>query len=39
VVAAGQKLGGFSAAGGRALKLKMLANEARWAKDDLFGRS
>jgi methylated-DNA-[protein]-cysteine S-methyltransferase len=38
VVAAGQKLGGFSATGGRALKLKMLANEARWAKDDLFGR-
>jgi methylated-DNA-[protein]-cysteine S-methyltransferase len=37
VVAAGQKLGGFSATGGRALKLKMLANEARWAKDDLFG--
>ena len=38
VVAAGQKLGGFSATGGRALKLKMLANEARWARDDLFGR-
>ena len=38
VVAAGQKLGGFSATGGRALKLRMLANESRWAKDDLFGR-
>jgi methylated-DNA-[protein]-cysteine S-methyltransferase len=37
VVAAGQKLGGFSATGGRALKLKMLAGEARWARDDLFG--
>jgi len=37
VVAAGQKLGGFSATGGRALKLKLLANESRWAKGDLFG--
>ncbi len=37
VVAAGQKLGGFSATGGRALKLKMLANESRWAAGDLFG--
>lgn len=37
VVAAGRKLGGFSATGGRALKLKMLAGEARWAPDDLFG--
>lgn len=39
VVAAGQKLGGFSATGGRALKLRMLANESRWATDDLFGRT
>ena len=39
VVAAGQKLGGFSATGGRALKLRMLANESRWAADDLFGRA
>jgi methylated-DNA-[protein]-cysteine S-methyltransferase len=39
VVAAGQKLGGFSAPGGRSLKLRMLANEQRWAKDDLFGQS
>ena len=39
VVAAGQKLGGFSATGGRALKLRMLANESRWATDDLFGRA
>lgn len=39
VVAAGQKLGGFSATGGRSLKLRMLANEQRWARDDLFGRS
>jgi methylated-DNA-[protein]-cysteine S-methyltransferase len=39
VVAAGQKLGGFSATGGRALKLKMLANESRWATDDLFGQA
>ena len=38
VVAAGRKLGGFSATGGRALKLRMLENERRWAKDDLFGR-
>ncbi len=37
VVAAGQKLGGFSATGGRALKLKLLANESRWATGDLFG--
>jgi len=37
VVAAGQKLGGFSATGGRALKRRMLANESRWATDDLFG--
>ena len=38
IVAAGQKLGGFSATGGRALKLKLLEIERRWAKDDLFGR-
>lgn len=37
VVAAGQKLGGFSATGGRALKQRMLANESRWAAGDLFG--
>jgi len=37
VVAAGQKLGGFSATGGRSLKLRMLANESRWATGDLFG--
>jgi methylated-DNA-[protein]-cysteine S-methyltransferase len=39
VVGAGQKLGGFSAAGGRPLKLRLLDIERRWAKDDLFGRS
>jgi methylated-DNA-[protein]-cysteine S-methyltransferase len=39
VVAAGQKLGGFSASGGRSLKLRMLASEQRWSKDDLFGQS
>ena len=38
VVAAGQKLGGFSATGGRSLKLRMLDNERRWASDDLFGQ-
>ena len=38
VVAAGQKLGGFSATGGRALKLRLLDVESRWARDDLFGR-
>jgi methylated-DNA-[protein]-cysteine S-methyltransferase len=38
VVGAGQKLGGFSATGGRSLKLRMLENERRWASDDLFGR-
>jgi methylated-DNA-[protein]-cysteine S-methyltransferase len=38
VVAAGQKLGGFSATGGRRLKLRLLENERRWAKDDLFGQ-
>jgi len=38
VVAAGQKLGGFSATGGRALKLRLLDIERRWARDDLFGR-
>ena len=38
VVGAGQKLGGFSATGGRVLKLRMLANESRWATGDLFGR-
>jgi methylated-DNA-[protein]-cysteine S-methyltransferase len=37
VVAAGQKLGGFSASGGRSLKLRMLATESRLASDDLFG--
>lgn len=37
VVAAGQKLGGFSTTGGRALKLRLLANESRWAAGDLFG--
>ncbi|HEX4180695.1 MAG TPA: methylated-DNA--[protein]-cysteine S-methyltransferase [Caulobacteraceae bacterium] len=39
VVAAGQKLGGFSATGGRSLKLRMLENERRWAQDDLFGQA
>lgn len=39
VVAAGQKLGGFSAAGGRSLKLKLLEIERRWARDDLFGQN
>jgi len=37
VVGAGQKLGGFSATGGRTLKLRLLEIERRWAKDDLFG--
>jgi methylated-DNA-[protein]-cysteine S-methyltransferase len=37
VVGAGQKLGGFSATGGRPLKLKLLDIERRWSRDDLFG--
>jgi methylated-DNA-[protein]-cysteine S-methyltransferase len=39
IVAAGQKLGGFSATGGRSLKLRLLANESRWATNDLFGHA